>query len=340
MAVADYFDLGGYDRPVTTSSGRAQAWFTRGLIWAYSFNHEEAVACFERAIDADPQCGLAYWGLAYALGPNYNKPWEAFGPAERSSSGARAHAAAAAAASRVSGAAPVERALAAALACRYPSAEPPDDCSGWNRAYADAMRDVYRAHPDDLDVAALFADALMNLTPWALWDTATGEPAEGAATMEAKGVLERALARAGGPAHPGVLHLYLHLMEMSGLPEAALQAGELLRDLVPDAGHLRHMPTHLDVLCGDYRRVVSGNAAAIEADEKFLARHGPMNFYTLYRAHNYHFMIYGAMFAGQSGTALRAAGRSPPRYPRTCSGWRSRRWRTGSRGSCRCGCTR
>jgi tetratricopeptide (TPR) repeat protein len=205
------------------------------------------------------------------------------------------------------GAAPVERALVRALAVRYPSATPAADCGPWNSGYADAMREVYRSYPDDLDVAALLADALMNLTPWALWDQATGQPASGAATAEARVVLERALDRPGGRSHPGVLHMYIHLMEMSPAPEAALQAGDLLRDLVPDAGHLRHMPTHLDVLCGDYARVVSSNTAAIEADVKFRARRGGMNFYTLYRAHDYHFKIYGAMFLGQARVALDTA---------------------------------
>jgi tetratricopeptide (TPR) repeat protein len=305
--VTDYFDLGSYAREVTTSSAQARLWFTRGLIWAYAFNHEEAVACFERAIDYDPGCALAHWGLAYALGPNYNKPWEFFDAVDLTSSVARAHAASAAAAAHADGASPVERALVHALAARYPSAQPTPDCSAWNAGYADAMRTVYRAHPDDLDVAALFADALMNLTPWALWDQATGQPAEGAATIEAKEVLERALSRDAGRTHPGILHMYIHLMEMSPRPEDALRAGDGLRDLVPDAGHLRHMPTHLDVLCGDYRRVVSANTAAIVADEKFSARAGAMNFYTLYRAHNYHFKLYGAMFLGDARTALETA---------------------------------
>jgi tetratricopeptide (TPR) repeat protein len=305
--MSGYFDLGRYARPVTTSSADAQAWFTRGLVWGYSFNHEEAAACFECAIASDPDCAMAHWGLAYALGPNYNKPWEFFDPVDLSSSVSRAHAASAEAASRVSGEAAVERALIHALAARYPSAHPAADCSGWNTGYAAAMREVYRHHPDDLDVAALFAEALMNLTPWALWDQATGQPAAGAATIEAKEVLDRALASEAGRAHPGILHMYIHLMEMSPRPEDALRAGDLLRDLVPDAGHLRHMPTHLDVLCGDYRRVVSANTAAIAADEKFRARAGAMNFYTLYRAHNYHFKIYGAMFLGQAQTALEAA---------------------------------
>jgi tetratricopeptide (TPR) repeat protein len=304
--MSDYFDLGGYERRVTTASAQAQVWFSRGLVWAYGFNHEEAAACFERAIEADPGCALAHWGLAYALGPNYNKPWEAFDPADLSSSLARGSAAATAAVS-AAGAAPVERALARAIAARYPSAGSAGDFAAWNAGYADAMRVVYQAYPDDLDVAALFADALMNLTPWALWDQATGQPAPGSGAVEAKTVLEQALPTPGGRAHPGVLHMYIHLMEMSARPEDALQAGDLLRDLVPDAGHLRHMPTHLDALCGDYRSVVSSNTAAIEADEVFLARRGAMNFYTLYRAHDYHFKIYGAMFLGQAQAALAAA---------------------------------
>jgi tetratricopeptide (TPR) repeat protein len=310
----EYFDLGGYARPVTTTSAQAQTWFTRGLVWAYAFNHEEAAACFERAAEADPGCAMAHWGLAYALGPNYNKPWEAFGPGEAPAAISRAAAALAAAASPGREASGAERALVRALAARYPRAGPaaggafdPADGAAWNAGYAAAMREVYRAHPADLDVAALFADALMNLTPWALWDGATGEPAEGAATLEAKDVLERALAAPGGQAHPGVLHMYIHLMEMSARPEDALYAGDLLRDLVPDAGHLRHMPSHIDVLCGDYRGVVAANSAAIAADERFRERRGAMNFYTLYRAHNYHFKIYGAMFLGQQGTALEAA---------------------------------
>jgi tetratricopeptide (TPR) repeat protein len=304
--MSDYFDLGGYERRVTTSSAQAQLWFTRGLLWAYGFNHEEAVTCFELAIEADPGCALAHWGLAYALGPNYNKPWAAFDPADLAASLPRAYEAAAKARGAAK-AAPVERALAHALAARYPAAELTGEWSAWNAGYADAMREVYQAHPDDLDVATLFADALMNLTPWALWDLATGQPASGSYAAEARAVLERALASDRGRAHPGALHMYIHLMEMSARPEDALPAGDLLRDLVPDAGHLRHMPTHLDVLCGDYRSVVSSNTAAIAADERFRARRGAMNFYTLYRAHDYHFKIYGAMFLGQAQAALAAA---------------------------------
>lgn len=314
----DYFDLGGYTRHVTTGSAEAQTWFTRGLIWAYGFNHEEAAGCFEQAAAADPGCVMAHWGLAYVLGPNYNKPWEAFGPGEAPAALSRARTAIAAATRPGRPASGVERALVHALAARYPAGDgawDPQDGAAWNARYAAAMREVYRAYPGDLDVAALFADALLNLNPWALWDTATGEPAAGAATLEAKAVLEQALASPGGQAHPGVLHMYIHLMEMSPRPEDALTAADLLRDLVPDAGHLRHMPSHLDVLCGDYRSVVAANSAATDADERFRARRGAMNFYTLYRAHNYHFKIYGAMFLGQQRTALEAAGQLAAAIP-------------------------
>ena len=308
--MADYYDLGGYVRAVTTASAEARPWFDRGLVWCYGFHHEEAVRCFERAIEADPGCAMAHWGLAYALGPNYNKPWEAFDAAELSTGVARAHAAVRAAAEHSAGASPVERALIAALTQRYPAAVPLDDCSPWNDAYAVAMRAVYAQFPDDLDVAALFAEALMNRTPWQLWDIETGAPAEAAETLEILAVLERAMAAdaaSGRARHPGVLHFYVHAMEMSPHPERALHAADALRDLVPDSGHLRHMATHIDVLCGFYRDVVITNELAIAADRRYLEREGPLNFYTLYRCHNYHFKLYGAMFLGDPGAALEAA---------------------------------
>jgi len=301
------YDLGTHGRPVTTSSAEAQRWFDRGLVWTYGFHHEEAVACFEAAAAADPDCAMAHWGIAYALGPNYNKPWAFFDGEDLARTVSRTHAAVELARRKAAGATPVEQALIAALRARYPQGEAVEDCSVWNEPYADSMRTVYELAPDDLDIAALYADALMNLTPWHLWDTTTGEPAEGARTLAAKAVLERAIATDAGSRHPGLLHLYLHLMEMSSAPETALPAADRLRGLVPDAGHLLHMPTHLDVLCGDYRRVVADNSAAIAADEKFREWSGALNFYTLYRAHNHHFKIYGAMFLGQSRTALEAA---------------------------------
>ncbi|MFI6277657.1 hypothetical protein [Streptomyces sp. NPDC050988] len=303
----DHYDLGTHKRTVTTSSTEAQQWFDRGLVWSYAFHHEEAVSCFEAAVAVDPDCAMAHWGIAYALGPNYNKPWEFFDGEDLARTVDRTHAAVELAQRKAVGATPVEQALIGALRARYPQAEAVEDCSVWNEPYADSMRAVYELAPDDLDIATLYADALMNLTPWQLWDLRTGEPAEGARTLDAKAVLERAIATDAGARHPGILHMYIHLMEMSPTPETALPVADRLRGLVPDAGHLQHMPTHLDVLCGDYRRVVSDNSTAIVADEKYRARAGAMNFYTLYRSHNYHFKIYGAMFLGQSKTALETA---------------------------------
>ncbi|MEU0111236.1 hypothetical protein ABZ313_38605 [Streptomyces sp. NPDC006251] len=306
--MGDYYDLGTHSRPVTTSSAEAQLWFDRGLVWTYAFHHEEAVACFEKAAAADPECAMAYWGIAYALGPNYNKPWEFFDDDELVRTVERTHTAVERAHEKAAArATPVERALIGALRARYPQPEAVEDCSVWNEPYADAMRAVYELAPDDPDIATLHADALMNLTPWQLWDLRTGQPAEGARTLEARAVLESALGTDAGAEHPGVLHLYIHLMEMSPAPEQALTVADRLRGIVPDAGHLLHMPSHLDVLCGDYRRVVAANSEAIVADEKFRRRSGAMNFYTLYRVHNYHFKIYGAMFLGQERVALDTA---------------------------------
>jgi tetratricopeptide (TPR) repeat protein len=268
---------------------------------------EEAIRCFERAIEADRAFALAYWGVAYAAGPHYNKQWDAFDEVDLRRSLARAYTAVGRASELRDGASPVERDLISALTARYPAPEPAADLSQWTAAYADAMREVYVAHPDDLDVVALFADALLNVTAWALWDLETGKPARGAHTIEARRVLEAALARPEGQRHPGLLHFYIHLMEMSPWPEVASDAADALRELAPDAGHLVHMPTHIDVLTGDYKRVIADNTRAVLADEKYVEVAGRRNFYALYRAHNHHFRIYGAMFAGRRTAALEAA---------------------------------
>jgi tetratricopeptide (TPR) repeat protein len=250
------YDLGNYHRPVTTTSDSSQRWFDRGLIWIYGFNHEEAIECFRRAIEEDSNCALAFWGLAYASGPNYNKPWEVFDEEDFLKTVIKAEVAAKEARLREASASPLEQALIEALQSRYPAdlsrKYDQDDFKAWNQSYADAMGKVYTSFPDDLDVATLFADALMNVTPWGLWDLKTGDPASGAHTLRAKTVLERALSDPASDQHPGLLHMYIHLMEMSSTPELALPKANLLRGLIPDAGHLHHMPTHLDILCGDY----------------------------------------------------------------------------------------
>lgn len=302
-----YYRLGSYHRPTDTPSPPAQIWFDRGMIWSYAFNHEEAIRCFERALRLDPDFALARWGIAYAVGPNYNKAWDAFDPADLSRSLARARAELDSAAT--GRASTLERDLISALHKRFPTADPADGeaLTAGHAAYADAMTTLAAAHPDDVDVQTLAADALLNVTAWALWDGRTGEPAPGSRVVEAKRILDAALTTDAGRRHPGVLHLYIHAMEMSTTPQAALPAADLLRGLVPDAGHLQHMASHIDVLCGDYRNSVAANLAAVQADRKFVELEGPLNFYSLYRAHDLHFVVYSAMFQGSSQIALDAA---------------------------------
>jgi tetratricopeptide (TPR) repeat protein len=303
-----YYDLGTYSRPVTTNSAEAQIWFDRGLNWVFGFNHAEAIKCFGKALEHDPGCAMAQWGIAYAAGPNYNLPWHLYDPAGKAQALATAYDAMQAALRLADGATPVERALIRALPARYPQREAIEDQSGWDKAYTSVMRAVYGDFRDDLDVACVFAEAIMNETPWKMWDLSTGDVAANAGTREAVDLLEGLFAHA--PAswdHPGLLHLYVHLMEMSPFPQRALRAGDRLRELVPDAGHLIHMPTHLDVLCGLYRDVLVYNQKAIAVDRKYLEREGAMNVYSLYRTHNHHFAIYGAMFLGQYTPALEAA---------------------------------
>jgi tetratricopeptide (TPR) repeat protein len=303
-----YYDLGAYSRPITTRSREAQVWFDRGLNWVFGFNHAEAIKCFGKALEHDPGCAMAQWGIAYAAGPNYNLPWHLYDPAGKAQALAAAYDAMQAALALAGGAAPVEQALIRALPARYPQREPIEDQSGWDKAYTQVMRAVFADWPNDLEVGCVFAEAIMNETPWQMWDLSTGGVAEGAGTEEAVELLEGLFRDI--PAswdHPGLLHLYVHLMEMSPFPQRALRAADRLRELVPDAGHLIHMPTHIDVLCGHYRDVVVYNQRAIAVDRKYLAREGALNVYSLYRTHNHHFAIYGAMFMGQYTPALQAA---------------------------------
>jgi tetratricopeptide (TPR) repeat protein len=302
-----YYDLGSYHRPIEAPSPQAQVWFDRGMVWAYAFNHDEAIKCFDRALDLDPDLAIARWGVAYSIGPNYNKAWEAFDPVDMAASLARARMELGLAANGRASA--VEHGLIKALLARFPTDDPNDvdALQAGHAAYADAMVALADAYPDDFDVQALAADALVNITAWALWDITTGEPAPGSRVVEAKRILDDALATPAGREHPMILHLYLHTMEMSATPQDALPAADLLRTLVPDAGHLVHMPSHIDVLCGNYRDSVVSNLSAVQVDRRFVDREGPLNFYSLYRAHNLHFVVYSAMFEGSSAIALEAA---------------------------------
>ncbi|EQD84849.1 hypothetical protein A8924_3159 [Saccharopolyspora erythraea NRRL 2338] len=309
--MGDYaFDMGSYRRPVTTSSPAAQKWFDRGLNWTFGYVHEEAEACFRKALEHDPDCAMAHWGIAYVIGPNYNKPWELFDEREITETLRRSREAVAKARSAMAGASEAEQALIAALGARYQADTPAPDLSVWSDAYTDAMREVVRRFPDDPDVVMLAAEAMLNRTPWNMWDLRSGDPTPGADTLECKALLEHGIAVVRGRGdrpHPGIWHLYIHLMEMSGTPEAALRVADELRRLVPDSGHLAHMPTHIDVLCGNYQDVVDWNHIGIERDMKYWEYAGALNFYSLYRVHNYHFKMHGAMLLGRFEPAMEAA---------------------------------
>jgi tetratricopeptide (TPR) repeat protein len=236
----------------------------------------------------------AYWGMAYAMGPNINNmPIEVHQIAQAGFALqlAKLHS---------QKAAQIECDLIDALAQRYPTPVPAiEERLPINKNYANAMRELYNKYPDDSLVAALFAESLMILRPWNHW-TKEGHPAE--ETPEIVAVLENSLKK--WPTHPGLCHFYIHTMEASPQPEKALQAANSLRNAMPGAGHLVHMPSHIDVLLGNYEQVIETNRRAIEVDKMFLQREGAMNFYTFYRIHNYHFLVYGAMFDGQSELAM------------------------------------
>lgn len=303
-----YYDLGAYSRRITTSSPEAQLWFDRGLNWLYGFNHAEAIKCFGEALKHDPECPMAHWGISYAAGPNYNLPWNLYDPQGKEMALAASYDAMKAANAVADRATPVEQALIKALAVRYPQRTPIEDQRDWDKAFTNEMRRVFGQFPGDLDVGCAFADAIMNETPWKMWDLEVGGAAEDAGTKEVVGLLEGLFNdHAAAWDHPGLLHLYVHLMEMSPFPQRALRHGDKLRNLVPESGHLVHMPTHIDVLCGNYRDVVVYNQKAVEVDRKYLAREGAGGIYTMYRSHNHHFIIYGAMFLGQFEPAIKAA---------------------------------
>jgi tetratricopeptide (TPR) repeat protein len=303
-----YFDLGPYSRKVSTSSAEAQLWFDRGLNWLFGFNHLEAIKCFRKALDHDSECAMAHWGISYASGPNYNVPWKRYDPLGRQQALSTSYDAMLEALAHAGKASPVERAMIEALPARYPQREAIEDMTPWDKAYTREMRKVFAAFPGDLEVLTVFADSIMNETPWQMWDLVSGKPAEGAATLECQAALEHALKSV--PAawdHPGLLHLYVHLMEMSPFPERALRAGDRLRGIIPDSGHLIHMATHLDVLCGHYNDVLRYNQKALETDRRFLAYSDDPGIYRAYVIHNFHFAIYGATFLGQYGPAIAAA---------------------------------
>ena len=299
-----YFDLGTHTRTITTDSPEAQYWFNHGLNWCFGFNQEEGLKCFKKASEYDPKCAMAYWGIAYAAGPFYNMPWCDFGDTEIIQCTRLCYAHVQHAKSLIQGLTKVEAQLIYALAYRFQTDHPASQqtFNKWDDDYADAMRKTYEKNPDDMDIAALFVEAMMTRTPWKLWDVKTGQPGENADTLECLEVLELAIKLAEDKKiqqHPAILHLHIHVLEMSGNPERALQSSDILGTLCPDAGHMNHMPGHIYVLCGLYDKAKSASEKAIAADRLYRAYAGDHNFYTTARCHDLHLMMYACMFLGQ-----------------------------------------
>jgi len=289
-------DLGRYHRAITTTSPRAQAYFDQGLRLVYGFNHYEAQAAFREAARLDPGCAMCAWGVALTYGSNYNSPTDAERELGALTAVNQARTLAAVAATER------ERALIAALATRH-SATPGADRAALDRAYADAMREVSRRYPDDLDAATLLADALMNLRPWSLW-TPEGAPQPG--TEEIVVTLERVLA--ANPMHPGANHLYIHAMEAGPDPRRAEAAADRLRGLMPGAGHMVHMPSHIYYRVGRYADAALVNVQAVAADRAYFTRSRPSPIYRMmYYPHNLDFVWHAAALEGRGAECLRAA---------------------------------
>jgi tetratricopeptide (TPR) repeat protein len=250
---------------------------------------------------------MGYWGIAYALGANYNKAWELFAPGEVDGVLPRIKDALDQAMKLEIQGTDLERRLLGALRARMPDDLRTRDYERWNLAYRSAMKKVYQIHPSNLDIASLYAESMMILTPWKLWDIHTGLPTPKSHALETQTVLEKAMTDSPEQStrHPGILHFYIHLIEMSSSPEKALRAADALLGLVPDSGHLQHMPSHIYFLIGDYQRSVSCNILGVQADEAYVSERGRGGFYLVYRLHNMGFIVYSAMFAGQFQVALR-----------------------------------
>lgn len=294
---APKFDgLDGINFRITTSNPAAQEYFNQGLMLAYGFNHAEAARSFFEAIRLDSTCAMAHWGLAYVLGPNYNGGME-------EDNFQRAYEASRAAERLALNSTPKEAALIAALKTRY-AAQPPADRSPLDIAYAKAMKDVYNKHSSDPDIGALYAESLMDLHPWDLYDRETKAPREW--TPEVVAILEQLIKR--NPDHPGAHHFYIHAMEASGVPEKAINSAALLDSMVRGAGHLVHMPSHIYINTGDYHLGSLANMYAVEVDSIYTTTCHAQGAYPLaYYPHNYHFLTATATLEGNSKLAWEAA---------------------------------
>jgi len=305
-APALFEDFGSLHRDTGSAIPAAQRYFDQGLRMAYGFNHEAAGRAFAEAERRDPECAICVWGQALVLGPNINQPMDAGAVQQATALAKRAQALA-------THAQPVDRALIAALQQRYTDPAPTDR-KPLDRAYADAMAMVARDYPDDDDVATLYAEALMDLSPWAYW-TPDGKPTE--STPRILATLEHVLQR--NPQHIGAMHYYIHATEASSTPQRAERYADRLAALAPGSGHLVHMPAHTYIRTGRYHDATLTNLAAGTADKAFLAVcHGTNGLYPLgYVPHNWHFATVTASLTGSRTLALEAAAQTAQRADRT-----------------------
>src|SRR5467141_114487 len=278
--------LGDLHHPVSTKNPQAQEFFDQGLRLSYAFNHAEAARSFQKAAELDPKLAIAYWGIAEAVGPNYNDP----ASEDRFK---QAHEAIQKAVDLSGNASDAERGYILAMAKRFP-ADPKSDRRKAAEDYRDAMREVVKNNPDDLDAATLFAESGMDLHPWGLWHR-DGTPEAG--TEEIVATLESVIKR--DPNHLGAVHYYIHTVEASNSPERALAGANRLASLAPAAGHIVHMPAHIYIRTGDYAAAVKTNQDAAAVDQAYIKASGAQGIYPLmYYSHNLHFI---AMCAAMNG---------------------------------------
>src|SRR4051795_11927370 len=287
-------DLGTYTRKVTTKNPKAQRYFNQGLAFIHGFNHASAIRSFQEAANADPNCAAAHWAIALAAGPHINYPLVPPPMAElawKELTLAQEHA---------DKASPVEKDLIAALSKRYANPQP-EDRTALDHAYADAMREVWKQYPKDQDVGALFAESMMDLSPWNQW-TLEGQPNPG--TEEIVATLDAVMKL--NPNHPFANHLYIHAVEASPHPEKAIVAANRLRNLQPGLAHNVHMPSHIDIRTGNWQKAIDTNAKAIEDDHKYFKALGDRNpgLIPFYAAHDHHMLAYAAIMTGQSKLAM------------------------------------
>ena len=298
--------LGTHTRKITTRSPEAQRYFDQGLAFLYGFNHDEAIRSFRQAATLDTSSAMAWWGVSLANGPHINNPMV------DSTHAYAAFDAWQAAKSREASATETERALIDALGTRYANPQPADR-HPLDEAYAAAMREVWHTHPDDPDIGALFAEAMMDLRPWRLW-THEGQPEPG--TEEIVQTLEQVLSK--WPQHPLANHLYIHAVEASPHPERADSSANRLRNMEPGLGHMVHMPSHIDVRTGRWVDAQAANEKAIDVDRAYREKSPQQGFYRVYMAHNHHMLSYAAIMQGEQAVALAAIHRMvntiPPEF--------------------------